>query len=413
MHGIDHSLQKIKKRGETMKSLKKAMALMVACASIFGTVANAAFLNPIDSSPTMKQLVDSSASFKGAGEYFAGYYAGPTSSTNNIVNITYDEAADAMKWDVYGFDYTWIFQNGNDYTRGYDERRSSFGKIKMTASFSFDALAKDANDKNLGSGQIINAGYIYAASAYVKDGTTTYGNAAGLNLTTKFEGQGIGWGTSKLDLYGKSVNHNFVGCAYGDKLTLTFEADCVADTASVVLYNETKDAVVGSLAVTEDDNIDILCVKDGFYSRISSIWDMTWYEFSSVREQFIAKDASVATADGKITGTIDVANNAEFNVTAIKNPSATVVMALYDSKDRMIDCGVSQSTALPIREGNANIDIDGNEKINDSDRIQNPPTYVPITAEVNATDYAYAKFFVWDGTDTMKPFTEVARVNAN
>ena len=59
-----------------MKSLKKAMALMVACASIFGTVANAAFLNPIDSSPTMKQLVDSSASFTGSGGYYAGYYAG-------------------------------------------------------------------------------------------------------------------------------------------------------------------------------------------------------------------------------------------------------------------------------------------------------------------------------------------------
>lgn len=413
MHGIDHSLQKIKKRGETMKSLKKAMALMVACASIFGTVANAAFLNPIDSSPTMKQLVDSSASFKGAGEYVAAYYAGPDSKTNNLVKITYDEAADAMKWDVFGYEYAWIFQNGNDPTRGYDERRSSFGKIKMTASFSFDALAKDANDKNLGSGQNLNAGYIYAASAYVKDGTTTYGNTAGLNLETKFEGQHFNWGNSRLVLYGKTVNHNFAGCSYGDKLTLTFEADCIADTASVVLYNETKGTVVGSLAVTEEDNIDILCVKDGFYSRIRSLWDMTWYEFSSVREQFIAKDASVATADGKVTGTINVANNAEFNVTAIKNPSATVVMALYDAEDRMVDCGVSESTALPVRQGNTGSDLNGNGKIEDDDRIQSPPTYVPITAEVNATDYAYAKFFVWDGTDTMKPFTEVARVNAN
>ena len=132
---------------------------------------------------------------------------------------------------------------------------------------------------------------------------------------------------------------------------------------------------------------------------------MTWYEFSSVREQFIAKDASVATADGKVTGTINVANNAEGNVIAIKNPSATVVMALYDAEDRMVDCGVSESTALPVRQGNTGS--------NDSEKIQSPPTYVPITAEVNATDYAYAKFFVWDGTDTMKPFTEVARVNAN
>ena len=390
-----------------MKSLKKAMALMVACASIFGTVANAAFLNPIDSSPTMKQLADSSASFKGAGEYFANYYAGPASETNNLVKITYDEAADAMKWDVYGYEYAWIFQNGNNYDRAYDERRSSFGKIKMTASFSFDALAKDAEGNNIpGNGQNLNAGYIYAASAYVKDGTTTYGNAAGLNLETKFPGQHFNWGgNGRLDLYGKTVKHGFSGCSYGDKLTLTFEADCVADTASVVLYNDTKDKVVASLAVTEEDNIDILCVKDGFYSRIRSFWDMTWYEFSSVREQFIAKDASVATADGKVTGTINVANNAEGNVIAIKNPSATVVMALYDAEDRMVDCGVSESTALPVRQGNTGS--------NDSEKIQSPPTYVPITAEVNATDYAYAKFFVWDGTDTMKPFTEVARVNAN
>ena len=413
MHGIDHSLQKIKKRGETMKSLKKAMALMVACASIFGTVANAAFLNPIDSSPTMKKLVDSSASFTGSGEYFANYYAGPDSKTNNLVKITYDEAADAMKWDVYGYDYAWIFQNGNDSTRAFDERRSSFGKIKMTASFSFDALAKDAEGNNLGSGQNLNAGYIYAASAYVKDGTTTYGNTAGLNLEHKFAGNNFRWGNSRLDLYGKTVKHDFPGCSYGDKLTLTFEADCVADTASVVLYNDTTDKVVASLAVTEEDNIDILCVKDGFYSRIRSLWDMTWYEFSSVREQFIAKDASVATADGKVTGTINVANNAEGNVTAIQNPSATVVMALYDAEDRMVDCGVSESTALPVRQGNTGSDLNGNGKIEDDDMIQNPPTYVPITAEVNATDYAYAKFFVWDGTDTMKPFTEVARVNAN
>ena len=405
MHGIDHSLQKIKKRGETMKSLKKAMALMVACASIFGTVANAAFLNPIDSSPTMKQLADSSASFKGAGGYFAAYYAGPDSETNNPVKITYDEAADAMKWDVFGYNYAWIFQNGNQYDRGYDERRSSFGKIKMTASFSFDALAKDAEGNNItGKGQNLNAGYIYAASAYVKDGTTTYGNTAGLNLETKFAGQHFNWGNSRLDLYGKTVKHNFPGCSYGDKLTLTFEADCVADTASVVLYNETKDTVVSSLAVTEKDNIDIICVKDGLYSRFRSLWDMTWYEFSSVREQFIAKDASVATAAGKVTGTINVANNAEHNVTAIQNPAATVEMALYDAEDRMVDCGVSESTALPVRMASGS---------NDTEMIQSPPTYVPITAEVNATDYAYAKFFVWDGTDTMKPFTEVARVNAN
>ena len=210
MHGIDHSLQKIKKRGETMKSLKKAMALMVACASIFGTVANAAFLNPIDSSPTMKQLVESSASFTGSGGYFAGYYAGPDSDTNTLVKITYDEAADAMKWDVFGYEYAWIFQNGNDSTRAFDGRRSSFGKIKMTASFSFDALAKDAEGNNIpGNGQNLNAGYIYAASAYVKDGTTTYGNTAGLNLETKFAGQHFNWGTSRLDLYGKTVNHNF------------------------------------------------------------------------------------------------------------------------------------------------------------------------------------------------------------
>ena len=390
-----------------MKSLKKAMALMVACASIFGTVANAAFLNPIDSSPTMKQLVESSASFTGSGGYFANYYAGPASETNNLVKITYDEAADAMKWDVYGYEYAWIFQNGNDSTRAFDERRSSFGKIKMTASFSFDALAKDAEGNYLtDGGQNLNAGYIYAASAYVKDGTTTYGNAAGMNLETKFPGQHFNWGgNGRLDLYGKTVKHGFSGCSYGDKLTLTFEADCVADTASVVLYNDTKDKVVASLAVTEEDNIDILCVKDGLYSRIRSLWDMTWYEFSSVREQFIAKDASVATADGKITGTINVANNAEGNVIAIKNPSATVVMALYDAEDRMVDCGVSESTALPVRQGNTGS--------NDSEKIQSPPTYVPITAEVNATDYAYAKFFVWDGTDTMKPFTEVAIVNAN
>ncbi len=387
-----------------MKSLKKAMALMVACASIFGTVANAAFLNPINSSPTMKQLADSSASFSGAGGYFAGYYAGPASDTNNLVDITYDEATDAMKWDVYGYDYAWIFQNGNQYDRAFDGRRSSFGKIKMTASFSFDALAKDAEGNNLGSGQNFNTAYIYAASAYVKDGTTTYGNAAGLNLETKFAGQHFNWGNSRLDLYGKTVKHNFPGCSYGDKLTLTFEADCVADTASVVLYNDTKDKVVASLAVTEEDNIDILCVKDGLYSRFRSLWDMTWYEFSSVREQFIAKDASVATADGKITGTISVANNAEHNVTAIKNPSATVVMALYDAYDRMVDCGVSEPKALPIRTDSGS---------NDTERTQTPPTYVPITAEVNATDYAYAKFFVWDGTDTMNPFTEVARVNAN
>ena len=404
MHGIDHSLQKIKKRGETMKSLKKAMALMVACASIFGTVANAAFLNPIDSSPTMKQLVDSSASFTGSGGYYAAYYAGPDSETNNLVKITYDEAADAMKWDVFGYNYAWIFQNGNQYDRAFDGRRSSFGKIKMTASFSFDALAKDAEGNNLGSGQNFNTAYIYAASAYVKDGTTTYGNTAGLNLETKFAGQHFNWGNSRLDLYGKTVKHNFPGCSYGDKLTLTFEADCVADTASVVLYNDTKDKVVASLAVTEEDNIDILCVKDGLYSRFRSLWDMTWYEFSSVREQFIAKDASVATADGKVTGTINVANNAEHNVTAIQNPSATVVMALYDAEDRMVDCGVSESTALPVRMASGS---------NDTEMIQSPPTYVPITAEVNATDYAYAKFFVWDGTDTMKPFTEVARVNAN
>ena len=387
-----------------MKSLKKAMALMVACASIFGTVANAAFLNPIDSSPTMKQLVDSSASFTGSGGYYAAYYAGPDSETNNLVKITYDEAADAMKWDVFGYNYAWIFQNGNQYDRAFDGRRSSFGKIKMTASFSFDALAKDAEGNNLGSGQNFNTAYIYAASAYVKDGTTTYGNTAGLNLETKFAGQHFNWGNSRLDLYGKTVKHNFPGCSYGDKLTLTFEADCVADTASVVLYNDTKDKVVASLAVTEEDNIDILCVKDGLYSRFRSLWDMTWYEFSSVREQFIAKDASVATADGKVKGTINVANNAEGNVIAIKNPSATVVMALYDAEDRMVDCGVSESTALPVRMASGS---------NDTEMIQSPPTYVPITAEVNATDYAYAKFFVWDGTDTMKPFTEVARVNAN
>ncbi|MDD6565138.1 MAG: hypothetical protein PUF08_08695, partial [Clostridiales bacterium] len=29
--------------------------------------------------------------------------------------------------------------------------------------------------------------------------------------------------------------------------------------------------------------------------------------------------------------------------------TATVVMALYDAEGRMIDCGVSESTALPIR----------------------------------------------------------------
>ena len=388
-----------------MKNLKKALALTIASVSVFGTIASADFLNPIHFPTTIQGLVNSPNSETAENMAWERVKAGANTT------LTYDAEKGAMVIDAQQVaqtsgqlksNFTTIYTNGwghNGIIDGAaDERHSSFGKIKSVAKFSFDAV----NTENGYIHYYDTPFYVKFAGAY----NSTYGECAGMYRSGYYTNQGLDWNSATtLRLFGKSANAVLSknGVNLGDVLTLTMEADCVADTASLVLSKDTTELI--RVDVTEDDNIDIVCVKAGMGARVCSGWDTSWYEFSTVREQFVPKDAKVEKSGNTVTGKIKVANNAESNATAVKNPSATVIMALYDANGKMIDCGMSAATELPERNGNAGD--------TEAARIQAPPTFVEITATAEVSDYAYAKFFVWDGANTMNPFTEAVKVNAN
>ena len=387
-----------------MKNLKKALALFVAVASVFGTVASAAdmtvFNSVEDSHYNMAYLQgkvdgEEGTAFswqRGGINKAAGHdmtFGEDGSMTLTATAISNTESSKMGSAGVF---------NGQENLVDGETALARQGNIEASITFKLNPwkLNDDWGGQALGCSP-----YIYPLTiGYVPAGATdvTFTNM-GIVATDERISANDSWGFSaKLVMAGKETKEfSVVRRTY--TYTLTAKINTVEDYASLILtYVDSstgETTTAQSLEITPEDGIDLVFAKVGYEIRLPQILSATFLDAEAKYQAYYATNPSVTVDGSNVTGTAVVAKNERTNT----ERKAVMIMAQYDASGNFLKADVSNSVTLTterpmVFEGKTQ------EKFN----ATKTPTGQTLTVTTTKADgYDHAKMFVWDSVAGMAP----------
>ena len=383
-----------------MKNLKKALALFVAAASVFGTVASAAdmtvFNSVTDSNYNMAYLQGKVE--REEGSQFSYQRGGISKAAGHDMTFGADGS---MTLTATAIDNNASSQMGSAGVGGNVDGETALarqGNIEASITFKLNpwGLRDGWGDNAYGCYP-----YIYPLTiGYVPAGATdvTFTNMGIVATDARISADDL-WGfNAKLVMAGKeSEGFNVVRRTY--TYTLTAKINTVEDYASLILTyvdsstGETKTAQ--SLVITPEDGIDLVFAKVGYEIRIPQILSATILDAAAKYQAYYATNPSVTVDGSNVTGTAVVAKN-ERTITERK---AVMIMAQYDASGNFLKADVSDSVTLTTERPMV-FDSKTQEQFN---ATKTPAGQTLTVTTTKADDYDHAKMFVWDSVAGMAP----------
>ena len=387
-------------RKRIMKNLKKALALFVAAASVFGTVASAAdmtvFNSVTDSNYNMAYLQGKVDGVE--GNNFSYQRGGLKKAAGH--DMTFGEDG-SMTLTATAKDNFASSQMGSAGLSGHVDGETALARQgNIEASITFKLNPWKLNDD--WGGQALGCSpYIYPLTiGYVPAGATdvTYTNM-GIVAKDELIYSSDQWGFgAKLVMAGKkSEGFNVVRRTY--TYTLTAKINTVEDYASLILtYVDSstgETTTAQSLEITPEDGIDLVFAKVGYNIRIPQILSATFLDATAKYQTYYATNPSVTVDGSNVTGTAVVAKNERTNT----ERKAVMIMAQYDASGNFLKADVSNSVTLTTERPMTFTDKT-QEQFNST---KTPAGQTLTVTTTKADDYDHAKMFVWDSVAGMAP----------
>ena len=387
-----------------MKNLKKALALFVAVASVFGTVASAAdmtvFNSVTDSNYNMAYLQGKVDGEEGTA--FSWQRGGINKAAGHDMTFGEDGSMTLTATAISNTASSKMGSAGvfNGQENLVDGETALARQGNIEASITFKLNPWKLNDD--WGGQALNCNpYIYPLTiGYVPAGATdvTFTNM-GIVATSQQISANDSWGfKAKLVMAGKeSAGFDVVRRTY--TYTLTAKINTVEDYASLILTyvdsstGETK--TEASLEITPEDGIDLVFAKVGYNIRIPQILSATFLDAAAKYQTYYATNPSVTVDGSNVTGTAVVAKNERTNT----ERKAVMIMAQYDASGNFLKADVSDSVTLTTERPMTFTDKT-QEQFNST---KTPAGQTLTVTTTKADDYDHAKMFVWDSVAGMAP----------
>ena len=383
-----------------MKNLKKALALFVAVASVFGTVASAAdmtvFNSVTDSNYNMAYLQGKVDGEEGTA--FSYQRGGINKAAGHDMTFGADGS---MTLTATAIDNNASSQMGSAGVGGNVDGETALarqGNIEASITFKLNPwkLNDDWGGQALGCSPYIyplTIGYVPAGATDVT--FTNMGIVAKDELIYSSDSWGFG---AKLVMAGKkSEGFNVVRRTY--TYTLTAKINTVEDYASLILtYVDSstgETTTAQSLEITPEDGIDLVFAKVGYNIRIPQILSATFLDATAKYQTYYATNPSVTVDGSNVTGTAVVAKNERTNT----ERKAVMIMAQYDASGNFLKADVSNSVTLTTERPMV-FDSKTQEQFNST---KTPAGQTLTVTTTKADDYDHAKMFVWDSVAGMAP----------
>ncbi|MEE1350865.1 MAG: hypothetical protein UHM23_02270 [Clostridia bacterium] len=375
-----------------MKNLKKALALFVAAASVFGTIASAelSFLNPVTNQLDLITATPSGAQvWQGNGRVDTSVYD-YSIVDGALVMKTKDSITDFSgggKMSMgYALNSTGVFdQTGNAL------RRSSFGKTKVVLEFSL----KPTSNTNYTLGTVFNGD-----KGEIKIMAVNYTTSSG-ETTQEVVTTGLKWHSPNADGtyaikfsdYIKEDNH----WNHGEhKLRLTGEFDPATMKITLSMVDTENNAVIFNSQKTLPEGATFKFVRPCLYMRTRAATAPILYKYEYTGESAETENSAIDATGTNLNASVDVYGNLDTGIpNGIKNKPVVAILAQYDANDHFIGC-TSDSGEYQVLGTNADAA---------AGRRADAKTLTPSMAK--DANYAYAKLFVWDSSNTMNPLAEV------
>jgi hypothetical protein len=411
MHGIDHSLQKIKKRGETMKkSIKKIVSLLATATIVFSSVS--ALAAPEGWSTTLD---------------FSGKYWEETVNTikttenPSVANIfEYAGSINGLNKARATFDASYETEGGRSYIKltptnvtealtgqGIAVEGDFFTKIGKTTGrqhFTFDFTLLDTVTNPVVDGKEVDVRRGGQNAMKLR----LWGDAGGYSLKVA-----PGWEANSMIV---SVGNYDAQWAHLDNATngsnvvtagtwcrYYVDYDCYTNQMVVGIKNaDTGDDIVGPITktLTQSPYLQIQSSLPSFNNATYCLGDMKYW-----KDTFVCDNSSKAiTADDTtVTAKVDMANDVSTSLTWWLYGNATwddhtntsepmLILAQYDANDHFLGLTTkSLSGELP----------------RDTQTQTTAPTMHEMSVTMDKADgYAYAKAFLWDSMSGLDAFSD-------
>ena len=379
-----------------MKNLKKALALFVAAASVFGTIASAelSFLNPVTNQLDLITATPSGTqSWQGNGRVDTSVYD-YSIVDGALVMTTKDSITDftAKPNEAGGGPYSTytLNTNGSVNAGGNSLRRSSFGKTKVVLEFS---LKPTSNSNYTGDAFNGDTGEIRIMSV-------EYSTSEGANAQ-EVVGTGLKWHQPNADgtyaIYFSDVNgaQTYYGHAE-HKLRLTGEFDPATMTITITMVDTENNAVIFNSQKTLPEGATFKFVRPCIYMRTRAATAPILYKYEYTGESAETENSAIDATGTNLNASVDVYGNLDTGIpNGPQNKPVVAILAQYDANDHFIGC-TSDSGEYQVLGTNADAA---------AGRRADAKTLTPSMAK--DANYAYAKLFVWDSSNTMNPLAEV------
>ncbi len=393
-------------RKRIMKNLRKALALFVAAAAVFGTVASAA-----DMSVFKAQTSDNattawgSNSYSGGGVLVGGTHTKSRDAETGVITLTTDRTSLENKGTV---GQTLIHRGG---IYGHEEETLvTVGNCESEIQFEYN-VDIDGDPETGKTLQVLNAFTLKFGVGYYPSGSDTLSFAqgnAGLSVGTSVASENSGfimqsgadWVTKdniKLTLCGKESGG--FALPMNKKMSLKLNANTFQDYATLVLYNMTDDVELARVEVTPSDDIDIYCVKNGMNIIMQDVFNFTLYKATHTNSEYFAYNQQIDDSGATITATADLARNANHGITYY----ARGVLVQYDADGNFLQGDMSDIVSTT-----------GSGAVHRETGVSSQGQVSMSVAK--AERYHHAKFMVWDGRNNagdfrMDPLTYVVSSN--
>jgi hypothetical protein len=374
-----------------MKNLKKALALFVAAASVFGTIASAelSFLNPVTNQLDLITATPSDTqSWQGNGRVDTSVYD-YSIVDGALVMTTKDSITDFSGGGPYST-YT-LNTNGNVIAGGNALRRSSFGKTKVVLEFSL----KPTSNTNYTLGTVFNGD-----TGEIRIMAVEYSTSNG-ETTQEVVGTGLKWHSPNADGtyaikfsdYIKEDNHWNNG---EHKLRLTGEFDPATMTITLSMVDTENNAVIFNSQKTLPEGATFKFVRPCIYMRTRAATEPTIYKYEYTGESAETENSAIDATGTNLNASVDVYGNLDTGISnTAQNKPVVAILAQYDAYDHFIGC-TSDTGEYQVLGTNADTG---------AGHRADAKTLTPSMAK--DANYAYAKLFVWDSSNTMNPLAEV------
>lgn len=381
-----------------MKNLKKALALFVAAASVFGTIASAelSFVNPVTNQLDLITATPSGTqSWQGNGRVGADVYDYSTTVDGALVMTTKDSITDftAKPGEAGGGPYSTytLNTNGGVSAGGNSLRRSSFGKTKVVLEFSLKPTSNSNYTGNAFNGD----------TGEIKIMAVEYSTSAGATAQ-EVVGTGLKWHSPNADGtyaikfsdYIKEDNH----WNHGEhKLRLTGEFDPATMTITLSMVDtENNNGVIFNSQKTLPEGATFKFVRPCLYMRTRAATAPILYKYEYTGESAETENSAITVTDTNLNASVDVYGNLDTGIpNGPQNKPVVAILAQYDANDHFISC-TSASGEYQVVGTNADWGAAARATVK---------TLTPSMAK--DANYAYAKLFVWDSNNTMNPLAEV------